>query len=267
MESKPIKFAHRVLFDEIRRFLPTLNALELRLIVNRSRRIVGRKRPYFACRYDHCTLENVNIAAFTSPLLGDWELLERSEPAYRERIRAAFREELIHAVQVITARSNFQSTASLRQQFSSPEAYYEHVLQTFFSELTADEHGREEVLNAARLYYEDRTITTLEKLRMANAAIHNRASYMASELVRQLVQIRAGEPTSEEAKGKAWDRQRTFRSHDCLNTQELLRSMADALRRAVPRLVCLSPTLEDVLTEIERVLPPDAAFDGRISAN
>jgi hypothetical protein len=84
---------------------------------------------------------------------------------------------------------------------------------------------------------------------------------MASELVRQFVQIRAGQPTSEEAKGKAWDRQRAFRSDDCLTTQELLRSMAGTLRRAVPRLVCLSPRLEEVLTEIERVLPPDAAYE------
>jgi hypothetical protein len=189
-------------------------------------------------------------------LLADWEILERSEPAYRERIRAAFREELIHAVQVITPRSNYQSTASLRQQFPSAEAYYEHVLEAVINELTADEEGREEVLNAARLYYEDKTITTLEKLRAANAAIHGRGSYMAEALFRQLVQIRAGEPTSEEAKGKAWDKQRTFRSRDCLNTQELLRSRADTLRRAVPRLVCLSPTLEEVLTEIETVLPP-----------
>ena len=259
MESKPYKFARRVLFDEIRRFLPALDALEVRLSLDRSRPALGEKVPYFACRYDVDTLEHVNIAAFTSPLLTDWEILERSEPAYRERIRAAFREELIHAVQVITARSNYQSTRSLRQQFPNAEVYYEHLLETVFSELTADDQGREEVLNAARLYYEDNTITTLEKLRAANAAIHGRGNYMASELVRQLVQIRAGEPTSEEAKGKAWDRQQTFRSLDCLNTQELLRSMAGTLRRAVPRLVCLSPTLEEVLTEIERVLPPDAA--------
>jgi hypothetical protein len=30
--------------------------------------------------------------------------------------------------------------------------------------------------------------------------------------------------------------------------------------RAAPRLVCLSPTLEEVVTEIERVLPPDATY-------
>jgi hypothetical protein len=58
-------------------------------------------------------------------------------------------------------------------------------------------------LTAAKLYYEDWTINSMEKLRKADQKYHGRDGYLVSELIRQLGQIRFGEPTSEEAKGKA----------------------------------------------------------------
>jgi hypothetical protein len=75
-----------------------------------------------------------------------------------------------------------------------------------------------------------------------------------SELIRQLVQIRFGELTTEEAKGKAWDRKRLFNSANFGTTENLLRFMAGTLRQAVPKLIGLSPTLAEALAEIERTI-------------
>ena len=58
-----------------------------------------------------------------------------------------------------------------------------------------------------------------------------------SELIRQLVQIRFGELTSEEAKGKSWDKKRLFNTAKFGTTENLLRFMAGTLREAVPKLI------------------------------
>ena len=79
-------------------------------------------------------------------------------------------------------------------------------------------------------------------------------NYLVSELIRQLVQIRIGELTSEEAKGTAWDKNRIFYVGRFGTTENLLKSMAGTLRQAVPKLVNLSPTLAEALTEIERTI-------------
>ena len=42
----------------------------------------------------------------------------------------------------------------------------------------------------------------MQKLRETDKKLHGRDGYLVSELIRQLVQIRFGELTSEEAKGK-----------------------------------------------------------------
>ena len=77
---------------------------------------------------------------------------------------------------------------------------------------------------------------------------------MVSELIRQLIQIRSGEPLSEEAKGKAWDKNRVFSLAKFGTTENLLNSMAGTLRTAVPKLVSLSPTLAEALEEIEGMI-------------
>jgi hypothetical protein len=68
------------------------------------------------------------------------------------------------------------------------------------------------------------------------------------------VQIRFGELTSEEAKGKAWDRKRLFNTGRFGTTENLLRFMAGTLRQAAPRLIRLSPTLAEALVEIEQTI-------------
>ena len=66
------------------------------------------------------------------------------------------------------------------------------------------------------------------------------------------MQIRFGELTSEEAKGKTWDKKRLFNTAKFGTTENLLRFMAGTLRQAAPKLIRLSPTLAEALVEIER---------------
>jgi hypothetical protein len=120
--------------------------------------------------------------------------------------------------------------------------------------LATNKEGQELVLTAAKLYYEDWTITSMEKLRAMDKKLHGMDGYLVSELIRQLVQIRIGELTSEEAKGTAWDKNRIFYVGRFGTTENLLKSMAGTLRQAVPKLVNLSPTLAEALTEIERTI-------------
>jgi len=110
------------------------------------------------------------------------------------------------------------------------------------------------VCTAAQLYYEDWSITSLQELRKVDKKLHGRHGYQVSELIRQLVQIRFGELTSEEAKGKAWDRKRLFHTGRFGTTENLLRFMAGTLRQAVPKLISLSPTLAEALVEIEQTI-------------
>jgi hypothetical protein len=58
-------------------------------------------------------LGNVNIVAFYYPLLADWDLLQRETHSYRWRIRSAIREEMIHAVQVITVKKRYDQSPRL----------------------------------------------------------------------------------------------------------------------------------------------------------
>jgi hypothetical protein len=247
-----------ILFQETRGFKLSLEPLDIGLTVSRAKiRLKGgepRKPPYFACCYDVGTLQNVNIVAFIYPLLADWEVMERQPEKYRLRIRAAFREEMIHAVQVIAARNRYENTAALQNRFADTEAYYESLLGKIVDELAVSEEGKEAVLTAARLYYEDWTITNMEDLRQVDRNRHGRDGYMVSELIRQLIQIRFGELLSEEAKGKAWDKNRLFSLGEFGTTENLLDSMAGTLRIAVPKLVRLSPTLAEALEEIEEMI-------------
>jgi methyl-accepting chemotaxis protein len=94
----------------------------------------------------------------------------------------------------------------------------------------------------------------MKDLRRIDRDLHGRDGYMVSELIRQLIQIRFGEPLSEEAKGKAWDKNRLFSVDEFGTTENLLSSMASTLRTAVPKLVSLSPTLADAIEEIEAMI-------------
>jgi len=91
----------------------------------------------------------------------------------------------------------------------------------------------------------------MQKLRETDKKLHGQDGYLVSELIRQLVQIRFGELTSEEAKGKTWDKKRLFNTAKFGTTENLLRFMAGTLRQGVSKLISLSPTLTEALLEIE----------------
>ena len=250
--------AKRILASEITRAKPSLRALGIGFSVSHAKtRVRGgrpKKPPYFACCYNVENLGDVNIVAFYHPLVADWDLMEKDTEAYRMRVRSAIREEMIHSIQIITVKSRYEGSIEFRRQFKTAENYYEHLLGKIIEELAMSREGQEVVFTAAQLYYEDWSITSMQKLREIDKRLHGRDGYLISELIRQVVQIRFGELTSEEAKGKAWDRRRLFNVSKFGTTENLLRFMAGTLRQAVPKLIELSPTLAEALVEIERTI-------------
>jgi hypothetical protein len=248
----------KILSSEITRAKPSLKALAIGFSVSHAKtRIRGgkpKKPPYFACCYNVGNLGDVNIVAFYHPLIADWELMEKDADAYRMRIRSAIREEMIHSIQVMTVKSRYDGSSDLTSRFRTAESYYSHLLGKIIEELATSREGQELVCTAAQLYYEDWSITSMQKLREIDKRLHGRDGYLVSELIRQVVQIRFGELTSEEAKGKAWDRRRLFNTSKFGTTENLLRFMAGTLRQAVPKLISLSPTLAEALIEIERTI-------------
>jgi len=247
-----------ILFDEIRRSKPSLTALGIRFSVSHlTVRMNGgrpKKPPYFAFCYNLGNLGNGNIVAFYHPLIADWYLMGMKSDEYRQRIRSAIREEMIHSVQVITVKNRYEGSTELLNRFKDAETYYEYLLGKIIEELATSTEGQDLVLTAAKLYYEDWSITSMEKLREMDKKLHGRDGYLVSELIRQLVQIRIGELTSEEAKGAAWDKNRIFYVGRFGTTENLLKAMAGTLRQAVSKLMNLSPTLAEALMEIERTI-------------
>jgi hypothetical protein len=248
----------RILFEEFRRFKRSFDALSIGFSVSRAKaRIKGgsqRKPPYFACCYNVGNLGDVNIVAFYYPLIADWSLLGADVEQYRKRVHSALREEMIHAIQVLTVKKRYERSHELQTRFDEAETYYDYLLERIIEELVQTQEGEKAVLTAAKLYYEDWTISTIEKLRQINRKCHGRDGYLVSELIRQVVQIRFGELTSEEAKGKAWDKHRSFFVGEYGTAENLMKSMAATLRRAVPHLIDLSPTLTEALAEIEETI-------------
>ncbi|MBV9392766.1 MAG: hypothetical protein JOY96_12845 [Verrucomicrobia bacterium] len=213
-----------------------------------------RKPPYFSCRYNSKDLGHVNIVAFFYPLLADWDQMGKEAIRYRNRIRSAIREELIHSIQVLTVKKRYDESAELQHRFDDAEQYYQYILGQVIEELASTREGQTAVLTAAQLYYEDWSITGIERLRETDRRCHGRDGYMVSELIRQLVQIRFGEMLSEEAKGSAWDKYRVFNVGDFGTAEDLLRWMAGRLRNLAPDLPQMSPTLAEALKEIEKAI-------------
>jgi hypothetical protein len=255
-----------ILSSEIARAKPSLRALRIGFSISYAKKRIRagkpKKPPYFACCYNVGDLGDVNVVAFYHPLIGDWDLMEKDAGSYRMRIRSAIREEMIHSIQVITVKSRYEKSIELTQQFKTAERYYEHLLGKIIDELATTSDGQELVCTAAQLYYEDWSITSMQKLRETDKRLHGRDGYLVSELIRQLVQIRFGELTSEEAKGKAWDKKRLFNTAKYGTTENLLRFMAGTLREAVPKLIQLSPTLAEALVEIERTIQKISQIKG-----
>ena len=202
----------KILSSEITRAKPSLRALEIGFSISYARKRIRagkpKKPPYFASCYNMGNLGDVNIVAFYHPLIADWDLMGKDAEAYRMRIRSAIREEMIHSIQVITVKSRYERSIDLTRQFKTAESYYEHLLGKIIDELATSAEGQEVVCTAAQLYYEDWSITSMQKLRETDKKLHGRDGYLVNELIRQLVQIRFGELTSEEAKGKTWDQKR-----------------------------------------------------------
>ena len=244
-----------ILSGEIARAKPSLRALRIGFSISYAKKRIRagklKRPPYFACCYNVGNLGDVNIVAFYHPLIADWDLMEKDTEAYRMRIRSAIREEMIHSIQVITVKNRYEKSDELTQQFKTAERYYEHLLGKIIEELATSREGQEVVCTAAQLYYEDWSITSMQKLRETDKKLHGRDGYLVSELIRQLVQIRFGELTSEEAKGKTWDKKRLFNTAKFGTTENLLRFMAGTLRQGVSKLISLSPTLTEALLEIE----------------
>jgi hypothetical protein len=255
-----------ILSSEIARAKPSLRALRIGFSISYAKKRIRagkpKKPPYFACCYNVGDLGDVNVVAFYHPLIGDWDLMEKDAGGYRMRIRSAIREEMIHSIQVITVKNRYEKSIELTQQFKTAERYYEHLLGKIIDELATTRDGQELVCTAAQLYYEDWSITSMQKLRETDKRFHGRDGYLVSELIRQLVQIRFGELTSEEAKGKAWDKKRLFNTAKYGTTENLLRFMAGTLREAVPKLIQLSPTLAEALVEIERTIQKISQIQG-----
>ena len=255
-----------ILTGEIARARPSLRALRIGFSVSyakkRMRAGKPKKPPYFACCYNVGDLGDVNVVAFYHPLIDDWDLMEKDAEGYRMRIRSAIREEMIHSIQVITVKSRYEKSIELTQLFKTAERYYEHLLGKIIDELATTKDGQELVCTAAQLYYEDWSITSMQKLKETDKRLHGRDGYLVSELIRQLVQIRFGELTSEEARGKSWDKKRLFNTAKFGTTENLLRFMAGTLREAVPKLIQLSPTLAEALIEIERTIQKIGLIQG-----
>jgi hypothetical protein len=258
----------RILGEELERARASLLTLKIGFSISyaelQQKGATTKKPPYLSCRYNSGDLGNVNIIAYYHPLLGDWELMENDTPRYQQRLRSAIREEMIHALQITTARKKYHQCLWRNRYYRTAESYYAHLLGAIIDELATTTEGKQAILIAAQLYYEDWSITSMERLKETDRRLHGRDGYLAIELIRQLVQIRSGELTSEEARGKAWDRHRVFHVGRFGTTENLLKSMAETLRQAAPRLVTLSPTLADALSEIEKtILTIDKTWSNR----
>jgi len=272
LDSRPAKFAScsptHILFEEFQRLKPSLDALSIGFSISRAKGSWkhGRQRkpPYFACCYDVGSLAHVNVVAFYYPLIADWELMEADPDRYRRRVQSAVREEMIHAIQVLTVKKRYERSYKLSSRFPDAETYYDHLLGRIIAELAESKVGEKAILTAAKLYYEDWTINSIEKLNQADRKYHGRDGYLVCELIRQVTQIRFGELMSEEAKGKAWDKHRIFFVGEYGTTENLMMAMAATLRQAVPQLIDLSPTLNEALTEIEATIQTIGGITGEI---
>jgi hypothetical protein len=256
--KRPICSPTHILFEEFRRLKPSLDALNIGFSVSRTQengqRGRQRKLPYFECCYDVGSLAHVNVVAFYHPLVSDWQLMEADPDRYRQRVKSAMREEMIHAIQILTVKKRYERSSELSSHFPDAETYYDHLLGRIIAELARNKVGEKAILTAAKLYYEDWTINSIEKLKQADRKYHGRDGYLVCELIRQVTQIRFGELMSEEAKGKAWDKHRIFFVGEYGTTENLMMAMAATLRQAVPQLIDLSPTLTEALTEIEATI-------------
>ena len=180
----------RILCEELERAQASLLTLKIGFSVSHAelqqKGATTKKPPYLCCRYNSGDLGNVNIIAYFHPLLGDWELMENDAQRYLQRVRSAIREEMIHALQITTARKRYEQCVWRNRRYRTAESYYEQLLGAIIDEPATTAEGQQAVLIAAQLYYEDWSITSMERLKDTDRRLHGRDGYLAIELIRQL---------------------------------------------------------------------------------
>jgi hypothetical protein len=178
----------RILGEELERARASLLTLKIGFSISyaelQQKGATTKKPPYLSCRYNSGDLGNVNIIAYYHPLLGDWELMENDTPRYQQRLRSAIREEMIHALQITTARKKYHQCLWRNRHDRTAESYYAHLLGAIIDELATTTEGKQAVLIAAQLYYEDWSITSMEQLKETDRRLHGRDGYLAIELIR-----------------------------------------------------------------------------------
>jgi len=107
---------------------------------------------------------------------------------------------MIHALQIIAVKRKYDQCAWRRRHYPTAEIFYEHLLGVIIGELATTTEGKQAVLIAAQLYYEDWSITSMERLKETDRKLRGRDGYLAIELIRQLVQ---GEPCRRIGVGNA----------------------------------------------------------------
>jgi hypothetical protein len=170
----------RILFEEFARARSSLVTLGIGFTVSHAnlqwKGDRSKRPPYLCCCYNRGDLGNANIIAFSHPLLDDWELMEQDVERYRQRLRSAIREEMIHALQIITVKKRYDECGWRKRLYQTAEIFYESLLGTIIDELAITAEGKQAVLIAAQLYYEDWSITSMERLKETDRKLHGRLS-------------------------------------------------------------------------------------------
>ena len=104
------------------------------------------------------------------------------------------------------------------------------------------------MIAAGKLYYANPNITTVEQLRANDLQEHKRVGYITVELIRQILQIRLGEVTSEEGRRKTWDKANLFA------VEASLEELANTIREHAPNPSKVSNLLASIIATVEELI-------------
>lgn len=237
--------AQLILTTEFREARHTLLQFGIECKKVTSPAIHGETRPYFATLFNSRDLDGIEVLCYETEVLEDRKDLKPTD--FKTRVRAGFREEIIHALQILSTKERFNRLANPEKtQERSAGDYYKKIQRDLFNELASTPEGQSLLVDSGRLYYADPTIQTVEDLREYDITYHRREGYITVELTRQLVEIRLGVQTSEENRGKSWDKGDRFKEHAFS-----LESLAQTIKTHAPNPRALSPLMGEVIEEIE----------------
>lgn len=191
---------------------------------------------FMVCWSNSLDLHDVKITAHTRELTKQAQLFKPSD--FLDYVRASFREEAFHALQIIDARES----SELEGYGENASAYYQGIYSTIFNEIESLPHGSECLTKAAKLYYACATPVTVNELKA-----NGQDAYISIELVRMFLQTKHGEPISEAAKGPYWDPKGYFEDPDT-ERGDLCRFIESAAYE-LPK-VC--PTLQKTMANLEK---------------